>query len=59
VRPYVENKKKGLVEWLKVKPLSSNPSTATTKNTKQKTKPDIVAHVIPTTQGERVQQRTE
>jgi hypothetical protein len=30
MRPYLEKKhhKKGLVEWLKVKALSSNPSTA-------------------------------
>jgi hypothetical protein len=33
MRPYLEKTftRKGLVEWLKVKALSSNPSTAKTK----------------------------
>jgi hypothetical protein len=38
-RPYLENThhKNGLVEWLKVKALSSSPSTANKQTNKQKT----------------------
>jgi hypothetical protein len=37
MRPYLEKEitKKGLVEWLKVKALSSNPSTAKEKSPKR------------------------
>jgi hypothetical protein len=43
MRPYVENihHKKGMVEWLKVKTLSSSPSTE--KKTKNKNKRRIKA----------------
>jgi hypothetical protein len=39
VRPYLEKShhKKGLAEWVKVKALSSNPSTSKKKKKEQKT----------------------
>jgi hypothetical protein len=38
VRPYLKNtqRRKGLVEWLKVKALSSNPSTAKKRKKEKK-----------------------
>jgi hypothetical protein len=38
MRPYLDKTlhKKGLVEWLKIKVLSSNPNTTTTTHTKKR-----------------------
>jgi hypothetical protein len=52
VRPYLKNAqhKKGLVEWLKAKALSSSPSTAKKKKKKKKNqkkkKPKLFALAI-------------
>jgi hypothetical protein len=45
VRPYLKNThhKKGLAEWLKVKTLSSNPST---KKKKRKKRNELIHHII-------------